>query len=223
MTFQDIFKSSFLENITGISMLDMIIALTLAFLLGLFIFFIYKKSYSGVMYSASFGVTLIALSLITTLLILAVVSNVVLSLGMVGALSIVRFRTAIKEPMDIAFLFWAIAVGIVLAAGLIPLAVFGSIFIGVVLFVFSKKKTVDSPYILVVHCENRDMEEQTRIFVKSQVKRLNLKSKSVNHGCVELNYEVRLKDDNSAFVNELEAMSGVSRVVLVSYNGDYMG
>ncbi len=223
MTFQDIFKSSFLENITGISMLDMIIALTLAFLLGLFIFFIYKKSYSGVMYSASFGVTLIALSLITTLLILAVVSNVVLSLGMVGALSIVRFRTAIKEPMDIAFLFWAIAVGIVLAAGLIPLAVFGSIFIGVVLFVFSKKKTVDSPYILVVHCENREMEEQTRIFVKSQVKRLNLKSKSVNHGCVELNYEVRLKDDNSAFVNELEAMSGVSRVVLVSYNGDYMG
>ena len=223
MTFQDIFKSSFLENITGISMLDMIIALTLAFLLGLFIFFIYKKSYSGVMYSASFGVTLIALSLITTLLILAVVSNVVLSLGMVGALSIVRFRTAIKEPMDIAFLFWAIAVGIVLAAGLIPLAVFGSIFIGVVLIVFSKKKTVDSPYILVVHCENRDMEEQTRIFVKSQVKRLNLKSKSVNHGCVELNYEVRLKDDNSAFVNELEAMSGVSRVVLVSYNGDYMG
>ena len=223
MTFQDIFKSSFLENITGISMLDMIIALTLAFLLGLFIFFIYKKSYSGVMYSASFGVTLIALSLITTLLILAVVSNVVLSLGMVGALSIVRFRTAIKEPMDIAFLFWAIAVGIVLAAGLIPLAVFGSIFIGVVLFVFSKKKTVDSPYILVVHCENREMEEQTRIFVKSQVRRLNLKSKSVDHGCVELNYEVRLRDDNSAFVNELEAMSGVSRVVLVSYNGDYMG
>ena len=223
MTFQDIFKSSFLENITGISMLDMIIALTLAFLLGLFIFFIYKKSYSGVMYSASFGVTLIALSLITTLLILAVVSNVVLSLGMVGALSIVRFRTAIKEPMDIAFLFWAIAVGIVLAAGLIPLAVFGSIFIGVVLFVFSKKKTVDSPYILVVHCENREMEEQTRIFVKSQVRRLNLKSKSVDHGCVELNYEVRLRDDNSAFVNELEAMSGVSRVVLVSYNGDYRG
>ena len=117
MTFQDIFKSSFLENIASISILDMAIAMVLAFLLGLFIFFIYKKSYSGVMYSASFGVTLIALSLITTLLIMTVVSNIVLSLGMVGALSIVRFRTAIKEPMDIAFLFWAIAVGIVLAAG----------------------------------------------------------------------------------------------------------
>ena len=202
MTFQDIFKSSFLENIATISILDMVIAMVLAFLLGLFIFFIYKKSYSGVMYSASFGVTLIALSLITTLLIMTVVSNIVLSLGMVGALSIVRFRTAIKEPMDIAFLFCAIAAGIVLAAGLIPLAVFGSIFID---------------------CENSGIEEQARIFVKSQVRRLNLKSKSVDNGCVELNYEVRLKEDSSAFVNELEAMPGVSRVVLVSYNGDYMG
>ncbi|MFR5601430.1 MAG: DUF4956 domain-containing protein [Lachnospiraceae bacterium] len=140
MNFQEIFKSSFLENIGSISVFDMVLALVLAFLLGLFIFFIYKNSYSGVMYSASFGGTLIALSLITTLLIMTVVSNVVLSLGMVGALSIVRFRTAIKEPMDIAFLFWSIAVGIVLAAGLIPLAVFGSLFIGVVLFAFSGKR-----------------------------------------------------------------------------------
>ena len=97
-----------------------------------------------------------------------------------GALSIVRFRTAIKEPMDIAFLFWAIAAGIVLAAGLIPLAVFGSIFIGAVLVAFAKKKTVDSPYILVVHCENSETEEKARLFVKSQVRRLNLKSKSVD-------------------------------------------
>ena len=223
MTFQDIFKSSFLENITGVSMLDMGIALVLAFLLGLFIFFIYKMSYSGVMYSMSFGVTLVALSLITVLLMMAVVSNVVLSLGMVGALSIVRFRTAIKEPMDIAFLFWSIAVGIVLAAGLIPLAVFGSLFVGIVLVVFARKKTVDAPSILVLHCENGQVEAQTRDFLKSQVARLNLKSKSMENGMVELNYEVRLKDDNSAFVNELEAMAGVSRVVLVSYNGDYMG
>lgn len=222
-TFQDIFKSSFLERLDAVSLPDAAIALALAFCLGLFIFLVYKKCYAGVMYAPSFGVTLIALTLITTLLILAVTSNIILSLGMVGALSIVRFRTAIKEPMDIAFLFWSIAVGIVLAAGLIPLAVFGSIFIGAVLVAFSKRKTVDSPYILVAHCENSGIEEQVRIFVKSQVKRLNLKSKSVCGGCVELNYEVRLKDDNSAFVNQLEAMPGVSRVVLVSYNGDYMG
>ena len=109
MTFQDIFKSSFLENIDSVSILDMVVALTLAFAIGLFIFLIYKKTFAGVMYSSSFGVTLVALTMISTLVILAVTSNVVLSLGMVGALSIVRFRTAIKEPMDIAFLFWSIA------------------------------------------------------------------------------------------------------------------
>lgn len=127
MTFADIFKSSFLQNVTSVSILDMVLALVLAFGVGLFIFFVYKKTYAGVMYSSSFGVTLVALTMITTLVILAVTSNIVLSLGMVGALSIVRFRTAIKEPMDIAFLFWSIAVGIVLAAGLIPLAVFGTV------------------------------------------------------------------------------------------------
>ena len=141
MTFNDIFKSSFLENVTSVSVLDMVLTLLLAFLLGLFIYFVYKKTFSGVMYSAGFGVTLIALTMITALVILAVTSNVVLSLGMVGALSIVRFRTAIKEPLDIAFLFWSIAVGIVLAAGLIPLAVFGSAVIGIVLIVFVNKKS----------------------------------------------------------------------------------
>ena len=223
MTFRDIFKSSFLEHVGSISLGDMAIALALALLLGLFSFYIYKNTYSGGMYSDSFGITLMALVLITTLLIMAVVSNVVLSLGMVGALSIVRFHTAIKEPLDIAFLFWAIAVGIVLAAGLIPLAVFGTLLIGAVLLLFSKKKTADSPYILMVHCEDTAVEQQVRIFVSSQVRRMNLKSKSVDQGRVELNYEVRLIDDESAFVNELETMQGVSRVVLVSYNGDYMG
>ena len=223
MTFQDIFKSSFLEHLSSISLLGMAIAMALAFALGLLIFFVYKKSYTGIMYSASFGITLIALTMITTLIIMAVVSNVVLSLGMVGALSIVRFRTAIKEPMDIAFLFWSIAAGIVLAAGMIPLAVFGSILIGIVLLVFSRQKTVDSPYILVVHCDSVQTEEAVRAFVTGNVRRLSLKSKSVSPGQVELNYEVRLKNADSAFVNQLDEIPGVSHTVLVSYNGDYMG
>lgn len=223
MTFQDIFKSGFLDNIASISLLDMLIALVLAFLLGLFIFFIYNKSYSGVMYSSSFGTTLIAMSLITTVVIMTVVSNIVLSLGMVGALSIVRFRTAIKEPLDIAFLFWSITVGIVLAAGLIPLAVFGSLFIGLVLLIFSNKKAMDSPYILMIHCENAKSEGQVQSFVASQVKKMRLKSKCVEAGRIELNYEVRLKEESSAFINELDSMPGVSHCVLVSYNGDYMG
>ena len=222
-TFQDIFQSSFLERLDSVSLLDTAIALALAFFLGLFIFLIYKKSYSGVMYAPSFGVTLIALTLITTLLILAVTSNIVLSLGMVGALSIVRFRTAIKEPMDIAFLFWSIAVGIVLAAGLIPLAVLGSLFIGVVLLVFSRQKNGESPYILVVRCASQEEEAQVRSLVEARVQRLNLKSKSVSPGEIELNYEVRLQNGQTDFVNELGSMEGVDHVVLVSYNGDYMG
>ena len=223
MTFQDIFKSGFLENVNAISVLDMTIALVLAFALGLFIFYIYKKGYCGLMYSAAFGATLVALTLITTLLILAVTSNIVLSLGMVGALSIVRFRTAIKEPMDIAFLFWSIAAGIVLAAGFIPLAVFGSIFIGLVLLIFSGRKNIERPYILVVRCGTEEQEKEIGAYVKSQVRGMSLKSKSVEPGCIELNYEVRFREGESGFVNALSGMDGVTYTVLVSYNGDYMG
>ena len=222
MNFSDIFKSSFLENVTSVSILDMVIALALAFCLGLFIFMVYKKTFSGVMYSSNFGVTLIALTMITTLVILAVTSNVVLSLGMVGALSIVRFRTAIKEPLDIAFLFWSIAVGIVLAAGMIPLAVFGSVVIGIVLLVFVNKKSYSHPYILVLQCENHASEQQAKGLVEQHVNRMVVKSKSVQRNTVELNLEVRLKDDNTDFVNALSTMKGVQSAVLVSYNGDYM-
>ena len=159
MTFNDIFKSSFLDNISGVSIPDMLLTLALAFGLGMFIFLVYKKTYSGVMYSSSFGGTLVAMTMITSMTILAVTSNVVLSLGMVGALSIVRFRTAIKEPMDIAFLFWAIAAGIVLAAGMIPLAVIGSVVIGLVLLVFINRKAVHDPYIAVITVRDAGAEK----------------------------------------------------------------
>lgn len=223
MSFSDIFKSSFLENVTSVSMLDMVIALALAFAIGLFIFLIYKKTYSGVMYSSSFGVTLIALTMITTLVILAVTSNVVLSLGMVGALSIVRFRTAIKEPLDIAFLFWSIAVGIVLAAGLIPLAVFGSLVIGIVLYIFVNKKTHSNPYMVVIQCDGHESETAAQDYLKANTVKCVTKSKTAQQGLVELNVEIRLKDDNTDFINDLAKMEGVSSAVLVSYNGDYMG
>lgn len=223
MTFQDIFKSSFLENITSISLLDMVISLVLAFGIGMFIFLIYKKTFAGVMYSSSFGVTLVALTMISTLVILAVTSNVVLSLGMVGALSIVRFRTAIKEPLDIAFLFWSIAVGIVLAAGMIPLAVFGSVVIGMVLLVFANRKAHINPYIVVIRCEDHDSELAATEFLKKQVQRFAVKSKTVQKGCIELNVEVRMKDENTDFISILSEMNGVSSAVLVSYNGDYLG
>lgn len=223
MTFNDIFKSGFLESITSISLLDIAVALVCAFGLGMFIFLVYKRTYTGIMYSSSFGVTLIALTMITTVVILAVTSNVVLSLGMVGALSIVRFRTAIKEPLDIAFLFWSIAAGIVLAAGLILLAVAGSVFIGVVLLVFVNKKSHLNPYIVVVSCENYEKEQEVMAFLKEKVTRLAVKSKSARKGLVELNLEIRLKTPDTDFINILADMEGVDSAVLVSYNGEYMG
>ena len=222
MTFQDIFKSSFLEKSSGVNLMDMTIAMGLAFAIGLFIFLIYKKTFSGVLYSASFGVTLLSMTMITTLVILAVTSNVVLSLGMVGALSIVRFRTAVKEPLDIAFLFWAIAAGIVLAAGLIPLAVFGSVVIGVILLVFVNKKSHCRPYIAVIRFEGSDCEAEIKALLENNAQRCILKSKSVQSDLIEINWEIRLKNDDTDFINTISRLSGVQSAVLVSYNGDYM-
>ena len=223
MTFSDIFKSGFLENISSVTILDMVLALVLAFGLGIFIFLIYKKTYNGVMYSSSFGVTLIALTMITTVVILAVTSNVVLSLGMVGALSIVRFRTAIKEPLDIAFLFWSIAVGIVLAAGMIPLAVIGSVIIGLILLVFVNRKSHSNPYIVVLQCNGHESEQAAKEYLEKRTNRCVVKSKTAQKGNIELNLEIRLKDDDTDFINELAEMNGVSSAVLVSFNGEYMG
>lgn len=220
---KELLKSNFLDNITSVSILDMAVALILAFGLGIFIFLVYKKTYSGVMYSSSFGTTLVALTMITTVVILAVTSNVVLSLGMVGALSIVRFRTAIKEPLDIAFLFWSIAVGIVLAAGMIPLAIIGSVIIGVILLVFVNRKSGSNPYIVVVRCDGHESEKKAKSFLDSKTDRCVVKSKTAQKGSVELNMEIRLKEDNTDFVNALADIEGVSSAVLVSYNGDYMG
>ena len=222
MTFQDIFKSSFLENVNSISVLDMAIAIVLAFGIGMFIFFVYKKTFAGVMYSSGFGVTLIALTMISTFVILAVTSNVVLSLGMVGALSIVRFRTAIKEPLDIAYLFWAIAAGIVLAAGMLPLAVFGSVGIGAVLLLFANRKPHVRPYIVVLRCEGHESEKAAMDFLKKQVQKHVVKSKTAQKGFVELNVEIRMKNDDTDFINALSGMPGVGSAVLVSYNGEYM-
>lgn len=223
MTFQDIFTSSFLERVDAVPLLDMALALLLACLVGLFVVFVYRRTYSGVMYSASFGATLVALTLVTTLVILAVSSNVLLSLGMVGALSIVRFRTPVKEPLDIVFLFWCIAAGIVLAAGLIPLALLGSAFIGAVLLAFSARRNGDRPYLLVMRASTEEVARAAESLVRERARAASLKSKTVAPGCIELDFEVRLRGTDSSLVDELAAREGVSDVALVSYNGDYLG
>ena len=231
MSFRDIFKSKFFENngSAEFSLTDTVLAIGAAFLLGLFIFFIYKITYQGVMYNRQFGISLVALSMIATLILIAVTSNVVLSLGMVGALSIVRFRTAIKEPLDIVFLFWAIGVGIVLGAApaggiaMYLLAIIGSLLIGLILFIFVNVKSIGgASYILVVECKDEAAEKGAEEIVKSGAKRYSVKSKTVSRGYIEISYEVRLNGDDTAFVNQVSSANGVDKAVLVSYNGDYM-
>ncbi len=223
VNFNDILKSSFTENIASFSILDTAIAMVLAFCIGLFIFMVYKKTFNGVLYSSSFGVSLMAMTLITTFVILAVTSNVVLSLGMVGALSIVRFRTAVKEPLDIAYLFWAIASGIVLGAGMIPLAVIGTVLIGILMLVFVNRKPGENPYIVVVRCANEAVEQTCMQEIKSATKKQVVKSKTVSADSIELTIEVRLKEMETEFVNRLTKLEGVANTVLVSYNGEYAG
>ena len=222
MTFNDIFKSSFLESVTGFSLSEVLIAMLFAVIVGLFIFWVIKKTFTGILYSSGFALTLIGLTLVTTLVIIAVTSNVVLSLGMVGALSIVRFRTAIKEPMEIVFLFWSIAVGIVIGAGMIPLAVLGSVIIGIILLIFANRKNVENAYILVLNCENEEAENTAADLLKSTVKKYRIKSKTVNADGIELTTELKIKDDKMAFVNQMNKITGVKNATLVSYNGVYM-
>ena len=222
MTFSDIFKSSFLESVTEFSVVDTLIGLLFALVLGLFIFMIYKKTFTGIMYSTGFGMSLVGLSLVTTLVIMAVTSNVVLSLGMVGALSIVRFRSAIKEPMEIVFLFWALAVGIVIGAGMIPLAVIGSAIIGIILVVFVSQKFRNTPYILIVNCEDEKAEESALNIIEKSVSKYMVKSKTVNNEGIELTAEIRVNDNATSFVNRVNEISGVSGATLVTYNGEYM-
>jgi len=222
MTFNDIFKSEFLNRVKAFSFTDSIIALGVAFLIGLFIYTVYKKTFSGVMYSRQFNVGLVALTMLTTFVILAVTSDVVLSLGMVGALSIVRFRTAIKDPLDLVFLFWSIGTGIVVGAGLIPLAVAGALAIGLLLVLFAAKTALETPYILMVDCAGPAAEDNVIALVRSAISRYMLKSKTVTAGKgIELVLEVRLKSALTGIVNEICALDGVSNAVLVSYNGDY--
>ena len=222
MNFSDIFKSSFLESVNEFSVIDTCIGMAFALVLGLFIFMIYKKTFSGIMYSTGFAMSLVGLSMVTTLVIMAVTSNVVLSLGMVGALSIVRFRAAIKEPMEIVYLFWSLAVGIVIGAGMIPLAVIGSFIIGVVLCVFSSKKFQSTPYILIVKCGDEKAEENALNVIGKAVDRYIVKSKTINEAGIELTAEIRVKNEVVSFVNRVNEIGGVSGATLVTFNGDYM-
>lgn len=222
INFNDIFKSSFLEKTTSFSLVDALIAMVASFAVGLFIYFVYKKTFSGVIYSHTFNVSLIVLSMATTLIIMGISSNVLLSLGMVGALSIVRFRTPMKDPLDLVYLFWSIAAGILCGAGFIPLVIIGSILIGLVLVFFINRLTIENPYLLVVKYTNQETERMLEDMIAKQVKKHVLKSKSVMPGNeFEVTYEVRFKSNEGDLVNQLMNAPGVKSAVMVNYDGNF--
>ncbi|MED1568643.1 DUF4956 domain-containing protein [Bacillus paramycoides] len=218
--FSDIIKKSFIEqNMFGkMPIENIILGMVLSFVIGMFIFYIYKKTFRGVVYSHNFNVTLVLMVMTTTLIILTISTNVVLSLGMVGALSIVRFRTAIKDPLDVIFMFWAIAGGITVGAGVYALAIVGSLFIGLVVYGLTRQKSKDSIFLLIIHHEEKATES-----IKYQLAKIkhSMKSKIVRNDITELTVELKIKGDNTAFVNKLSEVEGVKDVSLINYNGDY--
>lgn len=218
MSFQDIFKNSFLDTTSTISIGDMAGTLLLSFIIGFFIYQIYKKSYQSVVYTKSFSVSLILMTMVTSLVILAVTANVVLSLGMVGALSIVRFRAAIKDPMDIVFMFWAIAVGIVVGAGFYLLGLVGSVVIGIVMILLNFNVSSKRPYLLVLQTNDAKSEAQAMTLIKTSVGKVAIKSKSVTKAGIELMIEIRLDDGETSIVNKLMTIEDVVNATLVSHS-----
>jgi uncharacterized membrane protein YhiD involved in acid resistance len=220
MTWQDFLQNTDFFS-TDLTVTSIAYTLLFSFVLSLFIFFIYRLSYKGVMYSKTFNVTLIALSMITSSIILAITSNIILSLGMVGALSIVRFRTPIKDPIDIAFLFWAIGVGIISGAGLWKLALMSCFVIGIILFVFSKISDVKTPYLLVVTYQTEETNDLVFKLIESEAKRYHLKSKAFTGENYELTVEIRERNKTASLVNKIGGINNVKSVAMLGYDGNF--
>ncbi len=199
--------------------LQVVFSLGLALLGGLYIFFIYKKTFGGVMYSRNFNVTLIMITLVTTLMLMLITTNLTLSLGMVGALSIIRYRTAIKDPVDTGFLFWAVGEGVALGASFYDVALIGGALIGIFVLLISAFKVRSSmPYLLVLH-----YNEAASGAIKQMVKQLpgaRMRSKTAQRDGIEMTLEMRLKDNETGFVEKFLRVDGVYDASLISYQGD---
>lgn len=222
ISFEDIFKSSILEKTSNFSVIDSLIGLLVAFGVGLFIYYVYKKTFSGVIYSHTFNISLIIISMATALIIIGISSNVLLSLGMVGALSIVRFRTPIKDPMDLVYLFWAIVTGILCGAGFIVLVILGAVLIGIVLILFTNRIKIENPYLLVIKYTNEALEDSLTKTISNHAKKFSIKSKSIMPGNdFEVTYEIRVKENNATFINTLSKLDGVKSAIMLSYDGNF--
>ena len=199
-----------------------IVALLVSFSLGMLIYYVYQKSFRGVLYNQAFSVSLAVLTILTTMITLAISSNIALSLGMVGALSIVRYRTAIKDPADIIFLFWAVGSGITVGAKLPYLALVGAVVVILMLITIGRRKSVGSEiFILIVHYTGEDIADELRRILHG--KRFQIKSKTIRKDSVEMAIEVEVKNNNTAFMDTVKNLSTVNDVSLIQFTGEYNG
>lgn len=206
-----------IERFTSI---EIVVNMGMSFILGMCIFYVYRKTFQGVLYQRSFNVSLITIAMVVTLVIMTISGNLILSLGMVGALSIVRFRTPIKDPVDLVFIFWAIAIGIGNGVAFFNLTIIGSVIMAVALVVLTRKGSDETPFLLVIQLQKGANEESVMAFIEKSVERFALKSKTVNPAYTELTAEVRLLNSNTGFVSELEQEFGITKATLISYSGD---
>ncbi|MCI9008203.1 MAG: DUF4956 domain-containing protein [Lachnospiraceae bacterium] len=221
MGFQDVFKKSFLEGFSSMDITTGKIAATLLVtaLLALYIFMIYRLVTRKVFYSKSFNISLAALSLITAAIILAMQSNLVISLGMVGALSIIRFRTAIKDPMDLVFLFWSISIGIICGAGLYEVALVTSVAVTVCILVLDLLPVAKAPVMLVVNSSRMDGEGAVLEVVGKYAKSYKVKSRNLSKGRLDMVVELRVKDE-SGLVKETAELEGMISASLIAHDGE---
>lgn len=203
------------------TLMPIVLALVVSFVLGMLIYYVYQRSFRGVIYNQAFSVSLALLTILTTMITLAISSNIALSLGMVGALSIVRYRTAIKDPADIIFLFWAVGTGITVGAHLHYLALVGAVVVIILLLTIGRRTSTNEIFILIVHYTGEDISAELRRIL--QGKRFQIKSKTIRKNNVEMAIEVEVKNNNTAFMDTIKALSVVTDVSLIQFAGEYNG
>lgn len=223
MSVRDFFKNSILESgmFDGASLARILLGIVTALLMGAVIYLVYSKFYVGVIYSRSFAITLVGMTILTAMVTLAISTNIVISLGMVGALSIVRFRTAVKDPLDLLYLFWAITTGITAGAGMYLLVLATALIMFLMIFLFYHKQQKGRIYIVVVHYVGDEVGDNViRAFGKIKY---FVKSKTVRKGKTEMAVEVYCKDNDMFFLDKIRDTEGVEDATLIQYNGEYHG
>lgn len=222
MGFKDVLKKSFLEgvNVTDFSITSVALTLAVTAALGIYIYLVYRLVSKREFYSKNFNISLVALAMITAAIILSIQSSVVISLGMVGALSIVRFRTAIKDPMDLVFLFWSIAVGIICGAGLYGMALMLSLCVTIVILVLDYMPSANAPMLLVLNAADAKAEDEVTAIVSKYAKYYRVKSRNLTKSGMDMVMELRIKAGEVEMVREINALSDVESVSLLSHDGE---